>query len=129
VIAPSWRSQRLGHPLLREQQPQQLGPGDHQQHRALDRLGRGRTGPPSSRASSPNTALPNRALLMERLQAELARAARRREPVFLLWLDLDDFKVVNDSLGHPRATSCCCGRGAAAGLPAAGRHPGPHGRE
>jgi diguanylate cyclase (GGDEF)-like protein len=46
------------------------------------------------------TALPNRALLLERLELELARSARRKTPVFLLWLDLDDFKVVNDSLGH-----------------------------
>ena len=48
----------------------------------------------------PLTTLPNRAMLLERLHGELARAARRRQPVFLLWLDLDDFKVVNDSLGH-----------------------------
>jgi diguanylate cyclase (GGDEF)-like protein len=48
----------------------------------------------------PLTALPNRALLLERLRGELSRATRRREPVFLLWLDLDDFKIVNDTLGH-----------------------------
>jgi diguanylate cyclase (GGDEF)-like protein len=48
----------------------------------------------------PLTALPNRALLAEQLDRELARASRRQQPVVLLWLDLDDFKVVNDSLGH-----------------------------
>jgi diguanylate cyclase len=48
----------------------------------------------------PLTALHNRALLVEQLHRELARASRRNEPVVLLWLDLDDFKVVNDSLGH-----------------------------
>ncbi len=48
----------------------------------------------------PLTALPNRALLVEQLDRELARAGRRDQAVVLLWLDLDDFKVVNDSLGH-----------------------------
>ncbi len=48
----------------------------------------------------PLTGLPNRTLLAEHLQAALARATRRQEPVVLLYLDLDDFKVVNDSLGH-----------------------------
>ena len=48
----------------------------------------------------PLTALPNRTLLLDRLRSELSRATRRREPVFLLWLDLDDFGIVNDTLGH-----------------------------
>ncbi|MDO8388538.1 MAG: EAL domain-containing protein [Polaromonas sp.] len=46
------------------------------------------------------TGLPNRALLHERLQQELAHARRNGAQLALLFLDLDRFKAVNDTLGH-----------------------------
>ena len=46
------------------------------------------------------TGLPNRALLIERLQQQLLRQPRTGESVAVLVMDLTDFKAVNDSLGH-----------------------------
>jgi diguanylate cyclase (GGDEF)-like protein len=46
------------------------------------------------------TGLPNRHLFLNRLTQSLAKAARANHPLGLLFLDLDHFKAINDTLGH-----------------------------
>ncbi len=46
------------------------------------------------------TGLPNRELVMNRLQQGIAQAQRHREMLAVLFLDLDRFKTINDTLGH-----------------------------
>jgi diguanylate cyclase (GGDEF)-like protein len=49
----------------------------------------------------PLTATPNRAVFLDRLSSAIALSRRRESSLALLFIDLDDFKEVNDTLGHP----------------------------
>lgn len=46
------------------------------------------------------TGIPNRGLLLDRLRHALSQAKRKKEKIAVMFIDLDNFKTINDSLGH-----------------------------
>jgi diguanylate cyclase (GGDEF)-like protein len=48
----------------------------------------------------PLTGLPNRTLILDRVEQMLARSRRNQTPVAALFIDIDNFKGINDTLGH-----------------------------
>lgn len=58
------------------------------------------------------TGLPNRFLLLEQLQKEIAQAQRADGKLAILYIDLDHFKKVNDSFGHSMGDQLLCDAGA-----------------
>lgn len=59
----------------------------------------------------PLTGLPNRALGMDRLTTALARTSRSEDQVGVFFLDIDMFKLINDSLGHAAGDQALIGFG------------------
>ena len=59
----------------------------------------------------PLTGLANRTLFQDRLAQAIARRRRDHSPLAVVSLDLDDFKLINDSLGHPTADGLLVGAG------------------
>ena len=54
------------------------------------------------------TGVLNRAGIITRLNRAVADARRKRQPLSVLFLDLDHFKAINDNYGHPVGDACLC---------------------
>ena len=74
------------------------GGGERAVHRAAAH--RQREPPPTSPSSTTLTGLANRTLLADRFSQIIVQAKRRDVPLATLFIDLDGFKTVNDTLGH-----------------------------
>ena len=71
-----------------------------ERHRLISELREARERAQFAATHDPLTRLPNRHLFEEQMQRVLPQALRKGETVALLYLDLDRFKGINDTLGH-----------------------------
>lgn len=74
------------------------------------------------------TRLPNRLLLRDRLAQALARASREGQPLALLFIDLNRFKEINDTLGHAVGDAVLMHAAQVMASAPGQRHPGAVGR-
>jgi diguanylate cyclase (GGDEF)-like protein len=73
---------------------------EDERRRAHDELSRRQEELAFLATHDPLTGLPNRTLILDRVEQMLVRARRNRAPVAALFIDLDNFKSINDTLGH-----------------------------
>ncbi|HEV2998913.1 MAG TPA: diguanylate cyclase, partial [Solirubrobacteraceae bacterium] len=73
---------------------------EKERRRAQEELGRRQDELAFLATHDPLTGLPNRTLILDRVEQILVRGRRNQVPVAALFIDLDNFKHINDTLGH-----------------------------
>jgi diguanylate cyclase (GGDEF)-like protein len=73
---------------------------ESERHRAQQELDRQREELEFLATHDPLTGLPNRALVLASVERLLARSRRQQTPVAAIFIDIDNFKTINDTLGH-----------------------------